>query len=212
MIRAAVAIAAVTAILGAAAVMADTFTAPDHQPVAVLGDSITAIGERQLIETAGSKFQLEVRATFGARGGEQLAAASELAAKKPEQVVINLGTNDVLKGVPPEETIASLEQMAAMFTSAKCIHFVTVNTRLQQADHRPRAEAIAMNERILDLAKRTGKGDVIRWDHLVDEATNPQQPLGLTDDGVHPTPLGQRELAYAMVDALERCGRPWHIW
>lgn len=212
MVRIVVALTGVAAILGATAFIVDTVTSPEHEPVAVIGDSITAIGERQLLETAGDRFKLDIRAKFGARIEEQLAAASELAATKPVQVVINLGTNDVLYGVPLGDSLAALEQMAAMFTTAKCIHFVTISTNLRQGDRTPRAEANAMNEQILDLAKRTGKGDVVRWDYLMDEATTSEEPLGLTDDGVHPTAKGQRELADAVVDALERCGRPWRIW
>lgn len=210
--RAVIATLALGAIVSAAVVIVDTVTSPKDQPVAVLGDSITAIGQQQLITSAGRRFRLDVRAAFGARVDQQLAAADQAAAADPTQVVINLGTNDVLQGVPAEVSLQALETMASKFPHAKCIHFVLVNPALEQDGRRPRDAALALNAGILQLAERLGRGDVIRWDNLSEAATNSAEPLGLTDDGIHPSPRGQRELADAEVDALLRCGRPWHIW
>lgn len=210
--RTVIAVIAVIAIVVAAVLMLDTFTRPDGEQVVVLGDSITAIGRQQLISTAGDEFHLDVRAAFGAQIASQLNAAQQAAALKPTQVIINLGTNDALQGVPTDRSLAALERMVSLFHSATCIHFVTINPHLNQDGNRPRAAVAALNEQILRLAKRLGRGDVIRWDNLSDAATTRTEPLGLTDDGVHPSPRGQRELADAEVGALLRCGRPWHIW
>lgn len=205
-------VVAVAAIVASGVVILDTATLPDNQPVVVLGDSITAMGRQQLENSAGDHFRLDVRATFGARIESQLPLAEQTAALKPTQVIINLGTNDALQGVPTDRSLAALERMVSLFHSATCIHFVTINPHLNQDGNRPRAAVAALNEQILRLAKRLGRGDVIRWDNLSDAATTRTEPLGLTDDGVHPSPRGQRELADAEVGALLRCGRPWHIW
>jgi lysophospholipase L1-like esterase len=200
------------AVLGAAILVADFITRPQDQPVAVIGDSITAIGQQQLKISAGTSFSVDVRAEFGRTAADQLPAAAELAAEHPKQVIINLGTNDALQHLPVDQTMASLRKMVALFPDAKCIHFVTVNTDLDQNGNAPKAQAQAINRGILALADQLDRGEVIRWDEMVHDSIGTSRPQGVTTDGVHPSPDGQRMLGDAEVRALVRCGRPWHYW
>ena len=200
------------AVLGAALLIADYATRPQGDRVAVVGDSITSIGEQQLKISAGNDFVIESRSEFGATVEAQMPEATELAATDPKQVIINLGTNDALLGVPLDQTMASLKTMVGLFPDAECIHFVTVNEDLDQAGNRPTEEVAAFNEALLKMAAELDRGEVVRWDEIAHGSLRESRPQGLTTDGVHPDPAGQRELADAEVHALQRCGRPWHYW
>jgi lysophospholipase L1-like esterase len=200
------------AVVGGGILVADFITRPQDEPVAAVGDSITAIGQQQLKISAGTAFDIEVRAEFGKTAADQLPAATALAAQHPEQVIINLGTNDALQHLPTSQTMAALRQMVGLFPHARCIHFVTVSTDLDLNGNTPKAEAAAINRGILALADELDRGDVIRWDEMVRDSIGRDRPQGVTTDGVHPSPEGQRLLADAEVRALVRCGRPWHYW
>jgi lysophospholipase L1-like esterase len=200
------------AVLASAMLVADYITRPQGEHVAVIGDSITAIGQQQLKISAGNDFVISATADFGATIASKIPAAQQLAAGKPKQVIINLGTNDALDHVPTDQSLAALRQMVDLFPDAKCIHFVTVSTHLDRDGDQPKAPAEALNRGILRLADRLDRGDVIRWDEMVADTVKITDPRGMTGDGIHPDPSGQRKLADAEVHALQRCGRPWHYW
>ena len=63
-----------------------------------------------------------------------------------------------------------------------------------------------------DQGVQLDRGEVIRWDEMVHDSIGTSRPQGVTTDGVHPSPDGQRMLGDAEVRALVRCGRPWHYW
>jgi phospholipase/lecithinase/hemolysin len=200
------------AVLGASVLIADYVTRPQGDRVAVVGDSITAIGEQQLKISAGNDYVIDASAEFGATVAGQMPAAGQLAATGPEQVIINLGTNDALQGVPLDQTMASLKQMVALFPDAKCIHFVTVDEGLDQGGNKPTAAVKAFNKALLAYADDLDRGDVVRWDEIAHGNLREARSDPLTTDGVHPGAEGQRKLADAEVHALQRCGRPWHYW
>ena len=126
--------------------------------------------------------------------------------------LINLGTNDVLQHVPTAQSTAGLQQMVSDFSSASCVHLVTINTHLKLPDTQYHAGAVALNDAIAKLAADNGNVDVIDWDAINADAITKSNPNGLTFDGVHPTADGQSQLESAYSDALEKCGRPWHFW
>ncbi len=209
--RALVLVVAVAAIVLAGFVI-DRAASPDGEQVVVLGDSITALGTAQMNASLGGDFKLTINGKFGATAAERESAAKLLGDTNPKQVIINLGTNDVLQHVPTQQSVAALEQIIGDFGSASCIHLVTINTHLNQDGNQPRALAEALNRSLQQFADHDHDIDVVDW-NAIDAATVDQaHPLGLTFDGVHPTPTGQAKLVAAYGHALQRCGRPWHFW
>jgi lysophospholipase L1-like esterase len=194
-------------------VIADQVTSPDGQAVAVLGDSITVLGQTQLNSSLGHDFKLSANGLTGAEISQRLPEATTLAAGKPTQVIINLGTNDALQHVPIAQSTAALQQMLALFHPAKCIHLVTINTHMDPPNGDvTRPWALALNKLIRKEATTNSNVDVIDWDGINAGAVTKSHPAGLTFDGVHPTPAAERQLVSAYSDALEHCGRPWRIW
>jgi lysophospholipase L1-like esterase len=177
----------------------------DHE-VVVFGDSITEQAAGPMHQRFDGSFTLSISGVSGARADQRIADASAYAATTPGQVIINLGTNDVLQGTPPDETAASLTQIAEGFRDTHCVHLVTVNeSMVDLARPQMREGAVAVNERVRTLAATHG-WDVIDWAGIVatsDRAGNPDGPLTL--DTVHPTPLGQQRLLDAYAEALQRC-------
>jgi len=178
----------------------------DRHQVVVLGDSITAQADAPLHERFDPSYAMAVSGVSGARADERVADGAAYAATTPGQVIINLGTNDVLQGTPTDETAASLTTLGEGFAGARCIHLVTVNEHMVDLS-RPQLhdEAVAVNERIRAIAAQHS-WDVVDWAAIVtaaDQAGNPDGPL--TMDTVHPTPLGQQRLLDAYALALDRC-------
>jgi lysophospholipase L1-like esterase len=211
--QAVTAIVAVVIAIVVIIVIVDQATSPDGDPVAVIGDSITALGQDQLNATIGKDFKLTVNGQSGAKVSERQGEASALAVGKPTQVIINLGTNDVLQHVATADSAAGLQQMVQDFKAASCIHLVTINTRMHPANgNQTHDGAVAINNAIHNLAKANDNVDVIDWDAINADAVDSSHPNGLTFDGVHPTSAGQSDLDSAYDDALEDCGRPWRFW
>lgn len=191
----------------------DRATSPAGDRVAVVGDSITFVTTGKLFEEFEGNYDVIGDARLGARLSDMMPTAKELAAQSPRQVIIDLGTNDVLRDTPIEEAAATLREMVGLFESAKCIHVVNINTRMT-SDGQPVPEpARALNEHIEAIAAEDGRIDIIDWDGMVAASATDEFPAGTyIADTVHPSEEGQRALAGAMADALDRCGRPWHFW
>jgi lysophospholipase L1-like esterase len=191
----------------------DRVTSPAGDRVAVVGDSITFLTTGKLFEEFEGNYDVIGDAVLGARLSDMMPTAKELAAQSPRQVIIDLGTNDVLKSTPIEEAAGTLREMIGLFDSAKCIHVVNINTRMTM-DGQPVPEpARALNEHIEKIASEDGRIDVIDWDGMVAGSVTDEFPAGTyIADTVHPSDEGGRALAGAMANALDRCGRPWHFW
>jgi lysophospholipase L1-like esterase len=191
----------------AAALLAVAGCGNDGDPVFVLGDSITALGDPVLHETLAT-YDLNIAGKFGDTIEGRMAAAQLGAASKPRQAIINLGTNDVLDGVAPATSAAAIDQMVAMFADARCVHVATINRNLDQHGNRPVAAIDALNAAIEALPDQHDNVDVIRWDEIQADAAADGNPAALTIDGVHPDDAGQQALVDAYADALDGCGTP----
>jgi lysophospholipase L1-like esterase len=190
----------------------DAATSRSGDTVVVLGDSITALGTNQLNSSLGSDYHLTINGHFGARVSDQENDAAFLAALHAKQVIINLGTNDVLNGVPTGQTTLELQQMVQKFQGADCIHLVTVNVNIRKGAQTMKPQAEALNTEINKLASANSNVNVIDWNSIDAPTVDATHPNGLTIDGVHPTADGQKQLVDAYSTALDRCGRPWKIW
>lgn len=190
----------------------DRATTRDGDTVAAIGDSIMLWGEPEMRTTVGAYTRLTVRAQGGKRIDEMMPAARELAAGSPIQVIINLGTNNVLQRIPLEQSTAELTEMVGLFPTAECIHLVTINENIDKDGFQPRDAAVALNTAMEKIAKDNPRVSLIRWDEMVRKSIQREPPTGFIFDGVHPGPEGQRALAGAYDRAVDRCGRPWKFW
>lgn len=203
---------AAVVVVAAAAVVTQA-TEPEGQVVAVVGDSITVLSANQ-IDDALARQHPTIDARMGATVGDMLPYADPLAASRPRQVVINLGTNDALHGTPVGQTSEDLARMIALFPAAECIHVVKVNTHMHPEDGGVIAQrARAVNDQIDRLVATDGRIDTIDWDSIVARSIDETggSPL-ISPDTVHPTPNGSAVLAQAIGSAVSGCGRPWKFW
>jgi lysophospholipase L1-like esterase len=177
------------------------------QKVVLLGDSITDMSAPVFQQTLGGKYDLIVSGVPNARADDREPDVPALAATQPKQVVINLGTNDILHNTSLDEAVASLTRIGGSFPSASCIHLVTINEGMidfSQPDLHDRS--VTLNQRVRALA------DEHHW-HIIDwnAAAQAYEASGekegpLSTDTVHPTAeKGQPILADAYLRGLQTC-------
>ena len=188
-------------------VVAPPATDPSPVPVtvAVVGDSITEWGQGALRDDLGGDWDLSIDGRAGFRVAEQLPAAAELAAADPGQVVVNLGTNDVLQGRSPASAVEDLARMVELFPGARCIHLVTVNERMVAGRGDLTTPARAVNDGIRRLADDDERITVVDWAATIDADASGGGRDPLVYDTVHPTERGDHVLAGLYADALAAC-------
>jgi lysophospholipase L1-like esterase len=174
--------------------------------VSLVGDSITENSELALRDAIGSGYRLTIRARGGYRVQEMEPYSIELSTTKPEQVVINLGTNDVLQNWPMEASVQTLERMVKSFADAKCVHLVTINEHMDPdrgPDVQPRAAAFNVElRRIADQ----NHAHIIDWAATIsDDIASGSKKGGLLTDSVHPNSLGKHELGAMLAKAMNDC-------
>ena len=180
---------------------------PFRPKVALVGDSITATSAAALRDELVHSYHLDIEATPGYRTDQLLPAARQAAADQPEQVVINLGTNDAFQGWPVDQSEAALRELVGLFPAARCVHLVTVNERildLERTGLTPRLQAY--NQMLARVAASRPGTDLIDWTAAVDRYSAAGDPSGpFTFDSVHPLPPGQHDLAQLYHRALDAC-------
>jgi lysophospholipase L1-like esterase len=171
--------------------------------VLVLGDSITQQSDPTLHDGLDVAYDLTVWGIGGSRADEHVHDDELFRAVDPDQVIIDLGTNDVLQGIPPDQTIAALTRIGSACATARAIHFVTVTEGVfGEGSPELWARSVDLNARIEAMAAAHG-WRVIPWHEIVDaylEAGEPEGPI--TSDTIHPTDVGRRLLAAACARAL----------
>jgi lysophospholipase L1-like esterase len=174
----------------------------EPQRVALVGDSITNIVGPQL--QAEGRHDWQVEATDGVTAPEMVERAQLLAATAPEQVVVNLGTNDALQQKSVDEAIAAIGAMVDAFGSARCVHLVTISTRLPSFGQTPPAPETA--ERINDWIRATAdereQVRVVAWDEEVGDDDGLEL---LKADRIHPDEQGQERLRKLIERAVSGC-------
>jgi len=182
-------------------------TGPDlTDDVVIIGDSITEQAEPLLLDQLQPESVVRVRGRGGYRVDQMEPFAVEAAAAEPEQVIVNLGSNDVLTSWPLDKSVEAYTRLLDYFDDARCIHLVTVNERFVSASDSSMAfRALLLNAQIRALASDAG-ARVIDWSSMVADYDAAGAPYGpITSDSVHPTELGQRMLADAYDEALRTC-------
>lgn len=196
------------------AVLGSMVPGPDRSGdrVAVVGDSITALGEPELVGQLGSDHDLTVDGDFGARIADRLPAIEDLAAEGPDQVVVNLGTNDAAAGTPVDRVELAIEEALSALDDVECVHVVTVAERLSDRGTSVARQAALVNEILAEAAGRHPNAHVVDWGAAQGAAAiRRDDPMALLSDGVHPDAEGQRVLAEAYARAIDGCGRPWYL-
>lgn len=180
--------------------------------VVVLGDSITEFGEGHLVDVLGEEYELTVDGVFGARTGDRVDAAAAVAATNPDQVVVNLGTNDVVVGTPLDKLRRNIDALLTELDSVECVHVVTVGENLlSDGIPLPRAGA-AVNQQIAEVAAQHPNTQLLYWDRVQDAAARRRDdPQALLFDGIHPDGDGLMVLAGGYSRVLGDCGRPWFL-
>jgi hypothetical protein len=182
-------------------------TGPDPtDDVVIIGDSITESAEPMLLEALQPRSVVRVRGRGGYRIEQMEPYAVEAASAEPEQVIINLGSNDVLLSWPLDRSVEAFTRMLGYFDGARCIHLVTVNQGFRsETDDGLAYRALLLNGQIRELAASTG-ADIVDWAKMVSDYEAAGSPFGpITSDSVHPTELGQKMLADAYEEALRTC-------
>jgi len=174
--------------------------------VAVIGDSIMALTDPVLRATLASQHNVDIRAVGGMEIAQMDAPADELAATKPDQVVIDLGTNDVIHGKDMATAAKDIEAMAAKFAGNRCVHLVTVNEGFFSTEGKDlTTPARQLNASIRSLALAKGY-HIVDWADIAAKYTAAKEPNGsLTSDTIHPTDLGQHMLADAVRESVDLC-------
>jgi lysophospholipase L1-like esterase len=180
--------------------------------VVVLGDSITEFGQGHLADVLGEDYELTVDGAFGARTGDRIEAAEVVAATDADQVVVNLGTNDVVVGTPLDRFRDDLDKLLGHLDPVECVHVVTVGENLvSDGLALPRAGR-AVNAEIADVASRHPNVKLLHWDRVQQAASlRRDDPQALLFDGIHPDGDGLMVLAEGYAEALGDCGRPWYL-
>lgn len=205
----AAAVATVLVALAVLAVVGTWLVARDDDPdLAIVGDSITVVSNGVLAEELGPDHDVTVVAALGVTLEQMQDEAVTLAADRPDQAVIELGSNDVLQELPIEVSTAQLERMVATFQEAgtRCVHVVDVNTHMRRNDGRWTTEgAERFNAMANELAAAHDDVVVVGWDAAVIAAE--ARGESLVTDTVHPDGAGAQALATLLAESLERgCG------
>ncbi len=181
--------------------------------VAAVGDSITSLDEPAMRAELGDDYDLFVSGSFGKTVAQVMAQAAVIAPTGYDQVIINLGTNDVIQGIPTESSMSSMSETIALFDSAECIHLVDLNENMVDAatDRSVSAEATNFNAALRELAATDSRISIIEWSVPTSETLNDAAPpwSTLTTDSIHPTDEGNEVLNDLYDDALSSCGSPF---
>lgn len=174
--------------------------------VAVLGDSITSLDTEDLEADLGEEYRFDISGNFGMTTDQVRPEVEVLSQRTFDQVIINLGTNDVLQGDPPQHAVDVIAQYVAMFDSARCLHVVTVNEHMEnQRNGQSTAEGSKQfNEALRAFAESQERVTVIDWNAVTAQNLDSSEPptSTLTSDSIHPTPEGNHALNSLYADAL----------
>lgn len=177
--------------------------------VAVIGDSITALGGGALDRDLGDRVDLQLSGNFGETVAQVLPKARDLSAQEFDQVFINLGTNDVLQDLPVPESMQAMQEMVALFEQADCVHLVTINEHMVHPERGSVSEgARRLNEAMVEFAETDERVRIVDWNAVASNSLDGSDPptSTLTDDSIHPTDEGFEQLDQLYLDALDDCG------
>jgi acyl-CoA thioesterase-1 len=161
--------------------------------IVCLGDSITAgVGSgpgEAYPELLAARLGTEVinEGESGDTAAQGLARLDQVLADEPWMVIVELGGNDILRQVPPEETERSLRQILDRLLSARVVPV------LVEMD-------APLGGRYKEIYERLG--DEYRVPVVEDAISRILGDRSLKSDTVHPNAEGQKVLADAIADEI----------
>lgn len=176
--------------------------------VAMLGDSIFYGAEDTMQARHGGEWDLRFDAVPGATTTDQLGAATKLARRTDAtgQLVVELGTNDVARDLPLDESRRSMEQILSDFPEVRCIHLVTVTDMQRDVDPNvPWVEAAEYNEMLREFTDDP-RVRIVEWAKLL-TANDTRSTGSLLRDNVHPNDRGNVALSDLVAASLAGCDR-----
>jgi hypothetical protein len=197
-----------TAIAPVAGEWAGAHPRPTTHSVVMVGDSITHQSRDELhVRLDERGISPTIEAIPRATAGLMLERARQVGMPRADQVIINVGTNDVVKGLSLDGTLTDIVSLIEMFPEARCTHLVTINGHMVSlTDHRLTARTRTLNRALHYLAQELPDVHVIDWAGLLAEGTDvPLAERLLAADSVHTNAVGRAALADIYVDALDRC-------
>ena len=177
--------------------------------VSIVGDSIITFDTEALQKDLGGEYKIAVSGNFGSKIDGVLAPSQLMATQKFDQVIFNVGTNDAIGGVPPEESVQALSGLVALFPAARCIHIVNVNEHMVNLTTGARVGDAArrLNEAVERYVASDDRLSVIDWNAEAEATLDDKDPptSTLTADSVHPNAEGNEVLNGLYSDALRSC-------
>jgi hypothetical protein len=154
----------------------------DRPTVAVVGDSITALSRQSIATSLGrAGYEPSIEAVIGIEAEQAVPLVDQLAEQKPNDWIIELGTNDAGRDNPlwASPLLAEWQQVR----SSGCVIYLSVS---------PHAGPIAaqINASLAELARAHANVHILDWGSLEYE-----NPAWIEPDMIHPTTTGQVELA-----------------
>ncbi|MBK5221931.1 MAG: SGNH/GDSL hydrolase family protein [Acidimicrobiia bacterium] len=192
----------------AVALLAGCSSDDDGPDVLVVGDSITDMSREAIIgAVADDQIELRIEAVPGATSTQMRERVTPLAGEVGEQVVINLGTNDIIGGRDPAETAVEIAALVDQHPGVRCVHVTTVNPGVVTfVDADVDQQVIAFNLGMFDLERQRLHVNVIDWaGALADPPDGGVATDYLEDDGIHPNEAGTQLLARLYAEALASC-------
>jgi hypothetical protein len=174
--------------------------------VAIVGDSImflTDLISGRLAPALADAYAFDVAATPAKRIDEMQPELDRLLAARPDDVVIDLGTNDMGQSWPTWEQ--SFDAMWASVAGKSCVVYVTLRTQ-------PGLPIGAqINAKIAATAAANRNVRIYDWETDINAAlaasrADPSLPPPMSDP-VHPTSAGSDILAAGVRRALDSCPR-----
>lgn len=199
-----------TAALLAVLLLASCGSDDEGPDVLVIGDSITDMSRDAIVDAvADDDIDVRIEAVPGATSTQMRERVTGLAGKVADQVVINLGTNDVLGGRDPAEAATEIATLVDQHPDVRCVHITTVNPGVMTfVDDAVDEEVIAFNLGMFDIERQRLQVNVIDWaGALADPPGGGVATDYLEDDGIHPNDAGSELLAQLYDDALTGCSR-----
>jgi lysophospholipase L1-like esterase len=168
------------------------------QRVVIVGDSITVSSTPQIKHALEGRYTTDIHARPGQRIDQMLVDLPGALAERPNAVVVNLGTNDVLQG--DTQWRPSFDRMIAALDGQPCVAITTISTRVTGWVAIP-AIAGQINRAIAETAASRAQFHILDWNRAVHTADGTQL---LVADHVHPSAAGNARLASLTRSALDR--------
>jgi GDSL-like Lipase/Acylhydrolase family len=195
----AVGLLALGACAGAGALEIDPSAGSAPVRVSVIGDSITFLSRHDISKAlAGGHVQADVVGRIGHTAAEVRSDVQAAARRQPDVVVLELGTNDVTRGVDLASFARTMTAYREAFPHA-CVLATTVSSH--RGSTRLDTGGAAVNDWLMHNFTY-----VIDWntrEFAARQAGNDMVPV----DDVHPNPAGQAVLAELDVAGVRACRR-----